>query len=169
MKVGFINKVHTFWAEIVVNLSKVKNSVLHQREKVLYLSPWKLIFTLFNTIVIFYKIPSRCRTLGCGQILKYLESLNKRNYVTTPLSTHRHTQAHTYFKSSVLHRFPSLSQAWCCMLVIQGLSKKRQEKRELGQLCNESRSGWKPPTHKTNKPQTKTKWNKHPQQNKQTK
>lgn len=39
MKVEFINKVHKFWAEIVINLSKVKNVVLHQREKVLYLSP----------------------------------------------------------------------------------------------------------------------------------
>lgn len=39
MKIGFINKVLKFGAEIVINLSKVKNLILHQREKALYLSP----------------------------------------------------------------------------------------------------------------------------------
>lgn len=83
MKVGFINKIHKFGVEIVRNLSKVKNLVLHQREKVLYLSPRKFMFKLFNTVVIFCNKPSRWKTPGYGQIVKYIESLSKRSYVTS--------------------------------------------------------------------------------------
>lgn len=132
MKVGFINKIHKFGAKIVINLSKVKNLVLHQREKVFYLSPWKFMFKLFNTVVIFCNIPSRWKTPGYGQIVKYIESLSKElcNLRSRP---HRHT----HILRALCWRFLS---AWCCMLVIQGLSKNKKEKRELGQLCNESRS-----------------------------